>query len=259
MDVTELFDRFGGFIAVAAAAGLLLLLPLYLSQRRDVRRLRAWMEREPDHPATDLAASEALLDRAEAELEQLLGAPELESGATRTAADRVTYERPALERVTMERAALAPHPRWRRFVAVATRPRILVAVALAAVVLGVGGIFLSEALLEDGGQERGPRPGAIDPADVTVAVLNGTSVSGLAGNVGSDLKSAGFVLGAVTSTDPGVAETRVLYAEGQKAAGQKVAKRLGIPDGRIARFDRVARRLAGDADVVVIAGEDRAS
>jgi hypothetical protein len=94
---------------------------------------------------------------------------------------------------------------------------------------------------------------------VTVAVLNGTSVSGLAGNVGSDLKSAGFVLGAVTSTDPGVAETQVLYAEGEKAAAQKVAKRLGVGDDRIARFDRVARRLAGDADVVVIAGEDRAS
>ena len=262
MDVTELFDRFGGFIALAAAVGMLLLLPLYLSQRRDVRRLRAWMEREPDHPAADLAASETLLDRAEAELEELLGTPEPGPGATgtmRTAADRVTYERPALERVTMERAALAPHPRWRRFAAVATRPRVLVAVALAAVVLGVGGIFLSEALLEDGGQERGPRPGAIDPADVTVAVLNGTSVSGLAGNVGSDLKSAGFVLGAVTSTDPGVAQTRVLYAEGQKAAAQKVAKRLGVPDERIARFDREARRLAGDAHVVVVAGEDRAS
>ena len=61
------------------APGIALLLPLYLSQRRDVQRLRAWMNREPEHPAADIAASEAILDRAEAELEELAG-PETGSG-----------------------------------------------------------------------------------------------------------------------------------------------------------------------------------
>jgi hypothetical protein len=262
VEISQLFDRFGGYVSLVALAGLLLLLPLYLSQRRDVRRIRGWMEREPDHPAADLAASEVLLDRAETELEELLGPPQPETEVrppTVAAATRVTHERPALDRVTMERAALAPHPRWRRFVASATRPRVLVSLGIVAVLLGVGGIFASEALLEGDGDGRPPRAAAIDPGDVTVAVLNGTSVNGLAGNVGSDLESAGFKLGAVTSTTPGAAKTTVLYADGQKSAAEKVARKLGVDDAQVKPLDRESRQLAGEADVVVIAGEDRAS
>ena len=61
---------FEGWTTVAA---FVLLLPLYFSQRRDLARLHAWMEREPGHPASDLAASEGLLDRAETELEAAFG------------------------------------------------------------------------------------------------------------------------------------------------------------------------------------------
>ena len=109
--------------------------------------MRAWMEREPEHPAADIAASEALLDRAETELEELVGprAGEPTAGVTPVtpvpAATRVTHERPALERITMERAALEPHPRWRRFAARATQPRVLVAIGIVALVLGAAGIF----------------------------------------------------------------------------------------------------------------------
>ena len=61
------------YVALAAAVACAVLLPLYLSQRRDLQRLQAWMEREPGHPQADIAASEALLDRAETELEALFG------------------------------------------------------------------------------------------------------------------------------------------------------------------------------------------
>ena len=263
MEISDIFDRVAGYVAAAGLLGVLLLLPLYISQYRDLRRLRAWREREPDHPAADLVASETLLDRAEAELEELLGPPEAEAGVTPAsgspAATRVTHERPALERITMERAALEPHPRWRRFVASATRPRVLVGVALAAVVLGVGGIFLTEGLLEDSGDGGKARNAAIDPADITVAVLNGTSVNGLAGRVADDVVSAGFTRGAVTSTKPGFAKTTVLYADGQKPAAQKVARKLGVDEALVKPLDRDSRQRAGGADVVVIAGEDRAS
>src|SRR3954466_8752003 len=127
----DLVDKAGWVAAVVASAGIILLLPLYFSQRRDMLRLRAWMEREPDHPAADVAASEAILDRAEEELEELLGVPAAEEAPATaeeplptsgghpllTPAQRVTSERPALTRITMERAALEPHPRWKRFVA----------------------------------------------------------------------------------------------------------------------------------------------
>jgi LytR cell envelope-related transcriptional attenuator len=263
MEVSEIFDRVTGFTALAALLAIALLLPLYLSQRRDVQRMRAWMDREPDHPASDITASEAILDRAETELEELLGTEEAASSTTPSApvpaATRVTHERPALERITMERAALQPHPRWRKFLNRAGEPRILIAIGVAALVLGAAGIYVSEEILRDDNEGEGQRVGAIDRADVTVAVLNGTSVNGLAGNVGSDVESSGYELGPVSSTTPGYAKTVVMYADGQKRAAQKVARDLGVDKATVEELDRETRGLAGGADVVVIAGEDRAS
>lgn len=263
MDVGELFETVVGFIALGALAGVLLLLPLYLSQRRDVQRLRAWMEAEPDYPAENLATSEGRLDAAELELERITGETviaEPEPGATPaggvSAATRVTHDRPALERITMERAALLPHPRWRRFVGWATQTRVLVVVAIVALLLGVGAIVVTQDLLDTDEGPRGPRVGAIDPADVEVAVLNGTSINGLAGKVASDIEASGYKVGAITNTAPGAERTEVFYADGQKPASQKVARDLGVD--KVAPLERDLRELAAGADVVVVAGEDRA-
>ena len=238
------------------------------------------MEREPGHPQADMAASEALLDRSETELEELLGTeyrgPSAERPGEQAVAEptlvappapasaqagsgpqRVTTERPALERITMERAALLPHPRWRRLVARVTQPRVLSAVAAAAVLLGLVAIFGSEQLLEgDGESGKGPKPGAIEPGEVEVAVLNGTSVPGLAAKVGDDVKVNGFQLGTVTNSRDQFDQTVVMYGPGQQRAGRKVAHDLGVRP--LQPIDRQTERTAGDADVVVIAGADRA-
>jgi len=280
IDVYDVGFHLPAYVALAAALACVLLLPLYFSQRRDLLRLYAWMEREPGHPQADTAASEALLDRAERELEELLGAdyqaPSAEQPAEGAVAEptvvtppvpataqgasgpqRVTTERPALERITMERAALLPHPRWRRLVARVTQPRVLSAVAAAAVLLGLVAIFGSEQLLEgDGGSGRGPKPGAIEPSEVEVAVLNGTSVPGLAAKVGDDVKVNGFRLGTVTNSRDQFDQTVVMYGPGQQRAGRKVAHDLGVKP--LQPIDRQTERTAGDVDVVVIAGADRA-
>ena len=47
------------YVSLAAALACVLLLPLYISQRRDLERLHAWMEREPGHPQADIAANKA--------------------------------------------------------------------------------------------------------------------------------------------------------------------------------------------------------
>jgi hypothetical protein len=264
VQVSELFDTVTGYVAVGSLIGVILLIPLYLSQRRDVRRLREWADREPEYATTDLAHSEQSLDDAETELERVLGqsgeqATEIRQPATGEtpipAATRVTHDRPALERITMERAALAPHPRWRRFISSVSRPRVLVAIGLAALLLGAGAIVVSQQLLSDDSGPSGPHVSRINPADVTVAVLNGTPVNGLAGKVGSDIESSGYNLGAVTNTDPGYKKTVVMYADKQKPAAQKVAGDIGVKE--VSELDRDLRDLVGDADVVVIAGEDR--
>jgi hypothetical protein len=268
----RIVDSIEGLLSIAALGGFLILVPLYLSQRRDIARLRAWMEREPDHPAVELAASETILDRAEAELEDLLAErgegpetleateiqpPRAVSGVTPLPpARRVTSERPALERITLERAALEPHPRWRHFAARVNQPRYLAAIALVAVVVGGAAILASEELLQrDEGGGRGPRPGAVVPAEVEVAVLNGTSVPGLAAKVGDDVESNGFELGDVGTSEREFEETVVMFEPGQERAGRRVARDLGEP---VQPIDAPTRRASGGADVVVIAGQDRA-
>jgi LytR cell envelope-related transcriptional attenuator len=261
-DYGEILDLVIAIVSLFATAGFFLLLPLYFSQRRDVMRLREWMERQPDHPAADLEASEAILDRAESEIEQLTGESEAIAatavqapGEAAGAAHRVTSERPALERVTMERAALQPHPRWRRFVATATQPQWLAVIGAGAVILGILVVFGSDRLLETFDDERGPRVGAVVPEDVTVSVLNGTSVPGLAAKVGDDVEANGFELAEIGTSDP-VDSTVVLFAEGQEKEAKRVAKQLGRV--RVRAIDAATAREAGDVDVVVIAGEDRA-
>jgi LytR cell envelope-related transcriptional attenuator len=289
MEITDVVEQAGGIVALAAGLAFVLLLPLYFSQRRDIRRLVEFMENAPEHPAEDVAASEVLLDRAEGELEELVGVPEPEPAPpprrsvtealrrrrgpeapealpppaeaavppVTAAAQRVTSERPALERITMERAALDPHPRWHHFVKRFTQPRWLVAIAAGAVVLAVVGIFGSELLLEPDGNERAPRAGALDPSQVSVAVLNGTTVSGLGAKVGDDVEANGFDLGAVTTIPEPFEDTVVMFEPGQERAARNVARDLGA--GAVQPIDRQAQRLAEGADVVVVAGQDRAS
>ena len=276
-DVYEIASHLPAYVSLAATAAFVLLSPLYFSQRRDLARLHAWMEREPGHPASDLAASEGLLDRAETELEAAFrpkpAAPaEADAGGQVVAptlvappppagplppAQRVTHERPALERITMERAALQPHPRWRRLVGRVGQPRVLSAVAAAAVVLGLVAIFSSGELLGgDEGSKHGPRPGAINPGDVEVAVFNGTSAPGLAAKVGDDVRVNGFMLGTVTNSRDQFDQTVVMYEPGQQRAAKKVAHDLGVKP--VQPIDRQTEQTAGSADVVVIAGADRA-
>jgi hypothetical protein len=295
-----LIDDIGRYVAFAATLGILLLIPLYVSQRRDIARLRQWREREPNHPQADIAGSEALLDRAEAELQALLaergepvtvttapsatppatGAPAMTPPAAGPAAraptptptepkragaltpippaQRVTGERPALARITTERAALEPHPRWHRLARRLTTPRTLALIALAAVVLAVGALAGSRALLDAGGGGSGPkhRAGGLAPRQVTVAVLNGTSQPGLAATVGETLRRKGFREGTIATARRSYQQTVVMYGRGSKDAAERVADALGVTP--VQPIDRTTREIAGAADVVVIAGRDRA-
>ena len=111
---------------------------------------------------------------------------------------------------------------------------------------------------EDQGEDRQQqdnRP-AIDPSTVTVAVLNGTTVPGLAARVSDEVQSAGFEVGTVAnSSDQQRAESVILFAPGHEREAAVVSRRLDIAQRE--RIDAATQGLAGDATVVVVTGADR--
>jgi hypothetical protein len=105
----------------------------------------------------------------------------------------------------------------------------------------------------DGGDSSAP---PIDPSQVTVAVLNGTQVPGLAATIGDKVRGEGFQLGTVTNNfDQEKAESVVLYAPGAEPEAADVSRRLDISQREA--IDAESQALAGDATVVVVAGADQ--
>lgn len=265
------FDEVAALIATASVVGIILLAPLYLAQRSDVRRLREWMVKNPEHAAADLALSESRLDRTEAELERIYaargesvpGTDEQEATAAQPgvtppgalpAATRVTSERPALERITLERTALEPHHQLRRFGRWGTQPRWLAVLAVAALAIaGAAVIVVQQGLLGDDEPEVTQQ---VDPGGIEVAVLNTTPAGGLGGRVSRQIERAGFLPGDVASFVRDRDQTVVMYQRGQKRAANRVARELG-GDPAIQRVDRQVAEATPSADIVVLIGQDR--
>ncbi len=98
----------------------------------------------------------------------------------------------------------------------------------------------------------------MNPSTVTVSVLNGTTVPGLAAQIGDEVESAGFQRGNVANAlDQQRTTSVVLYAEGADREAKIVARRLGI--NTVEPIDPDSQALAGNASVVVIVGADQTS
>jgi hypothetical protein len=125
-----------------------------------------------------------------------------------------------------------------------------------------GGSGSSQAASDDSGSTDGqPQPkqrkgGAVKPGSVTVAVLNGTTVPGLAATLSDEIGAAGFKVGTITNfSDQQLAESVVQYAPGHDAEGRAVSRKLGITQRE--PVNPSSQALAGDATVIVIAGADK--
>jgi hypothetical protein len=103
---------------------------------------------------------------------------------------------------------------------------------------------------------QGGRAAGVDPGTVTVAVLNGTTVQGLAAQVADRVESSGFTIGTIANgSDQNRAESVVLFAPGKEREAAAVSRRLGIAQRE--PVDPASQGLAGDATVVVVAGSDK--
>lgn len=273
-NLEKIVNKVESSIALAAFVGILFLVPLFLSQRRDIRRLTEFRDREPAYPGSDLTASEALLDRAETELEEIYAERGVNLPSEHGVIDETevhpdglpfgdTTERPALSQRTTELAALEPHPRWKRVRYRFTRPVWLAAIAVSAALLAGGVVIAYE---NSSNSDDTPTPAkkpanALDPSQITVSVLNGTSASGLAAKVSSDITPEGYKEGEIgtLSGSSSFPKTVVYFQPNDKIskrAANKVSKLLG--EAPVQEITPEAQKLAGDADVVVVAGDDRA-
>jgi hypothetical protein len=108
-----------------------------------------------------------------------------------------------------------------------------------------------------GGDQAKKQAPAVDPSKVTVAVLNGTTVPGLAKQIGDRVAAQGFQLGTVANTadqEQQRAESVVLFSPGHRNEARVVGRKLSISQRQ--PVDAASQELAGDATVVVIAGAD---
>jgi len=228
----------GGIAALLAMLGMLLLLPIFVNQRREIARLTGWMNREPDAGTTEFRAIPAS------------GAPARPS----TAADRVTSERPALARIgTAEQRAieLQQAPWWRR--ALERGPRHPLVISIAAILLA-GAVFYGVAHFLRAGDD-GKSPQRLDPSTVSVVILNASSSSGLAGEVSDDLGNREFDVIGTSVANGGSGKSVVRYSAGAEREARLVAKVLAIKSTK--PFDTEAKAAANNqADVVAFVGDD---
>jgi LytR cell envelope-related transcriptional attenuator len=104
------------------------------------------------------------------------------------------------------------------------------------------------------------------PADVTVAVLNGTQVYNLAHDTGQRLKGHGYREGNITTAaNQTQAATIVAYLHGHREDAVHVAKTLGLHSSAVEPVDATTLQVACPpparcrADVVVTIGQDLAN
>ncbi len=149
-------------------------------------------------------------------------------------------------------------------------------VGIAVLILG-GGTFVISQL---GGDDSPPAPNRETPApnqtatgtgdggsgetataaaDTNVAVLNGTTFTGLAGQIADRVSQEGGYERGITETntrDQTIQASTVLYVDGFRSQARDVAELLSI--SAVEPIDEETQALAPDADVVVLAGADQA-
>jgi hypothetical protein len=112
-----------------------------------------------------------------------------------------------------------------------------------------------------GNASGGSTAAKVNRGQVVVAVLNGTTFTGLARSASDKLTRAGFHPGVVTNdtTNQTRSATAIFYADGQRNAALEVAKIVGIGRDAVQKLDANTRSVAGeDAEVVVSVGADQA-
>lgn len=249
----DLVERVGSYVGLAAFLGLAVLALLYFSQARDVRRLRDWAGRAPER---------ALEQPGERATEVAPATPAAQHSLPATPFSQAAEPR---KRKPLRERIRNVHIPGARYIAMGAAALLVAGGAAFAVVqlTGDDGTTTETSANRDRTQSRDNSGGDnqrravnIDPSQVTVAVLNGTTVQGLAAQVADEASAGGFTPGTTgNAARVDQSESEVLYRPGQARAARAVANRLGID--KTGPVDSVNQEIAGSFDVVVLVGADR--
>ena len=208
-------ESIGPLLGIVAFLGLAILAFLLFQQARDVRRLREWAGRAPERAREAADAVQATAETSRGEV----AAPERTPGGEPPPA-RGLRERLGVARQRVATAIGTRFAKVDRRLPIDGR-YLLAAVALAAVAAGVltsgFGLFGGTA-----SQSREAHQGS--SGKPTVAVLNGTSVPGLAARVGRQVvKAAGYRTGAITNAGSSFSQTVIMFTSGHQAQAKVLA------------------------------------
>ncbi len=226
--MTDLIDRIGPYVGVAAFLGLAFLAFLVIQQAREVRRLRDWAGRAPER-ARD--ATDAAVALAEAKGEE---PPEVE------------VEEPDPSRFGLWWQGVRD---WLSARATEVDRRLPVSpvylfAVIAAVIIAVGVLTSGFGLFGGGDTGAGGKGKGAKPEKVEVAVLNATQVEdtvtgqpiagvrGLADLVAKKVvRPAGFKIGVKDDAPSGLEQTVIMFMPGAESDANRLAagveKKLG--------------------------------
>jgi hypothetical protein len=235
---------------------------LLFAHGRDIRRLRDWAGSAPEREAERMEQTQNIAAQRAEELRELEDSRTAEHDAIEQREVRRQRREEGLpEQTRGERF----RERFSGFGETLSRPALLV-VLFVVFVLVVGGV--AYAVLNNGssdetakGAHNGKKQQAaaktVSPGEIEVAVLNGTSVPGLAATYGDMVEKKGFELGAVTNSSASFESSVVMFKAGRKPEAKEVAKDLAI--AKVQPMSNEVAQVSGEANVSVIVGEDNAS
>jgi hypothetical protein len=243
-------ESIGPVLGIVAFVGLAVLAFLLFQQAREIRRVRDWAGRAPERAAEAAeavqAAAEASREEDEAEVAEDEAAPQPATGRFRGALRRF----------------------WSRirdgFAAIDRRLPIdgrYVLVLLAIAVIAVGVVTSGFGLVGGSGGGGNGKHGSNARPKATVAVINGTSVPGLAATVEQKVVTkSGYKTGPVGNATTSVSQTVVEYTSGMRPDAQKFAAAVkkDLGDTPVQPMTPETKAAAGKVDLALVLGLDDA-
>jgi LytR cell envelope-related transcriptional attenuator len=254
-------ERIGSFAGLASFLGLAVFALLLFAHGRDIRRLRDWAGSAPEREQERLEATQNIAAQRAEELRELEESRTAEHDAVEQRETRRQRREKGLpEQTRGERF----RERFSGFGESLSRPALL-GILFVVFLLVAGGVVYavtnsgsdSSSAAKGGGKGKQATAAKIKPGEIEVAVLNGTSVTGLAATWGDKIEGKGFELGAVTNTTSTFEDSVVMFEPGAKPEAKVVARRLNIK--KVEPMVAEVAEVSNEAKVSVVVGEDNAA